>query len=494
MGRGTPQGGRGAARNNNNNYGSNRGGGNRNNKLDVSALGLVSPLGGAGLGTLSALHQTVGVGGLGGLQQTQLGSLLGGGTALAGGVSNELAGLCALLGGSQSHDVTLNAMQVLQVQQAMAAQAATKQKEAEAVIQATIDAEVAKRTEGLVVKPSPSLASPKPKTAKTADVAPEDDGVSRGSGASKGAKRRRKHAERANEVEGLSHRLQVFEEAFEKVAQAASARKPSGYASEDDTRPHKSPDSDLRSIVLAVQRGLRKTRTAVEPKKTDDLAKKVCALLGGDDDAGTYTPAKPRRSPRRTSPASVGSMASGMPGPPSMGGSTSRRSASKALSADFGDDHAMDNMRKRIATRKAKDQEKKKQVAEGASKSQSTRGGSSKEAKKATTDDEGRKLTKLIDRALQDVPDEAEEVADPKGSDCDALRPLALKIAKVYKPCAMVVKKTELMEGLADTHGIRAKRKEDIVDWLIRVLYRLEYFEHGLLTYAGVVTLLEKHE
>ena len=51
--------------------------------------------------------------------------LLGGGlgTALAGGVSNELAGLCALLGGSQSHDVTLKAMQVLQVHQAMAAQA-----------------------------------------------------------------------------------------------------------------------------------------------------------------------------------------------------------------------------------------------------------------------------------------------------------------------------------------------------------------------------------
>ena len=50
------------------------------------------------------------------------------------------------------------------------------------------------------------------------------------------------------------------------------------------------------------------------------------------------------------------------------------------------------------------------------------------------------------------------------------------------------------MEGLADTHGIRAKRKEDIVDWLTRVLYKLEYFGHGLLTYAGVTTLLEKHE
>ena len=94
MGRGTTSGGRGAARNNNNNYG-NPGGatGNKNNKLDVSALGLVSPLGGTGLSSLGALHQTVGVGGLGGLQQTQLGSLLGGGTALAGGVLSELAGL-----------------------------------------------------------------------------------------------------------------------------------------------------------------------------------------------------------------------------------------------------------------------------------------------------------------------------------------------------------------------------------------------------------------
>ena len=81
MGRSTPSGGRGAARNTNNNYGNGRGGGSRNNKLDVSALGLVSPLGGTGLSSLGALHQTVGVGGLGGLQQTQLGSLLGGGTA-----------------------------------------------------------------------------------------------------------------------------------------------------------------------------------------------------------------------------------------------------------------------------------------------------------------------------------------------------------------------------------------------------------------------------
>ena len=79
---------------------------------------------------------------------------------------------------------------------------------------------------------------------------------------------------------------------------------------------------------------------------------------------------------------------------------------------------------------------------------------------------------------------------DAKDADCAALRPLALKLAKVYKPCALVVKKTELMEGVADTHGIRPRRKEDIVDWLVQALYKLEYYDHGLLTYAGVVTLL----
>ena len=70
----------------------------------------------------------------------------------------------------------------------MATQAQTKQKVAEAVIQAKIDAEVEKRTKKLaVLPPPPSLAKPNPKTAKTADVAPyqNDDGVLVVSGASK---------------------------------------------------------------------------------------------------------------------------------------------------------------------------------------------------------------------------------------------------------------------------------------------------------------------
>ena len=125
--------------------------------------------------------------------------------------------------------------------------------------------------------PHPRLSPLKTKTAKTADVAPDDDGVSMSVGASKGATRRKKHAERSDEVAKLGDHLAVFEEAFEKVAQAATTKKPSVHSSEDDTRPSKSPDSELRSVVNAVQRGLRKTR-AREPKKTDDLANKVCAL------------------------------------------------------------------------------------------------------------------------------------------------------------------------------------------------------------------------
>ena len=29
------------------------------------------------------------------------------------------------------------------------------------------------------------------------------------------------------------------------------------------------------------------------------------------------------------------------------------------------------------------------------------------------------------------------------------------------------------MEGVGDTNGMRPRRKDDIVDWLIRVLYKL---------------------
>ena len=71
----------------------------------------------------------------------------------------------------------------------------------------------------------------------------------------------------------------MFEEAFETVAKAASAKKPSLYSSEDDTRLNKFLDSELRSVVNAARRGLRKARTTMEPKKKDDLANKVCALL-----------------------------------------------------------------------------------------------------------------------------------------------------------------------------------------------------------------------
>ena len=145
-------------------------------------------------------------------------------------------------------------------------------------------------------------------------------------------------------------------------------------------------------------------------------------------------------------------------------------------------------MRERIAARK-------KKAADEATKSTNLKGKASKTTKKATTDDEGRKVTKCIDRALHDCLGDIGDVnmEDATAADCTALRPLALKLAAAYQPCALQVKKNELMEGAGDTHGIKSRRKEDIVDWLVRVLYRLEYCDHPLLSYCGVVALLEKH-
>ena len=97
---GTPgnKGGRGTARNNNSTYGDKNG--TRTNKLDVSALGLGSPLGGGagrGLGALDVLHAIVGLGGPQ-TQQTQLAGLLGGGTGLpsTGDVSNNVSNIEAM--------------------------------------------------------------------------------------------------------------------------------------------------------------------------------------------------------------------------------------------------------------------------------------------------------------------------------------------------------------------------------------------------------------
>ena len=104
----------------------------------------------------------------------------------------------------------------------------------------------------------------------------------------------------------------------------------------------------------------------MEPKTTDDLANKVCALLTKDGSPKKYTSITPRRSQRRASPRSVGSMDTSGPSGSMKTGSSGLKSAPKALSVSF-DDHGIDNMRERIAARK-----QKKIVAEGATKSTSS--------------------------------------------------------------------------------------------------------------------------
>ena len=147
-------------------------------------------------------------------------------------------------------------------------------------------------------------------------------------------------------------------------------------------------------------------------------------------------------------------------GPPSgftRTGTSGKKSSSKALSSSF-KDPGICNMRDRIAA-------KKKRVADEATTKTSTKENAPRMTKKA--DEEGKKLTKLLDRALHGCVEDTWAMADatrPTTAACTALRPLALKLSTVYKPCALQIKKTELMEGVSDTHGLRSRRKESPVD------------------------------
>ena len=86
-------------------------------------------------------------------------------------------------------------------------------------------------------------------------------------------RRRKQHAERAGEV-GLAERLAVFEDAFGKVTRVAAKKKSSAYASEHETRVSRSPDSELREVIYAVQHELR-SAAMKNPTKFGALANKV---------------------------------------------------------------------------------------------------------------------------------------------------------------------------------------------------------------------------
>ena len=64
-----------------------------------------------------------------------------------------------------------------------------------------------------------------------------------------------------------------------------------------------------------------------------------------------------------------------------------------------------------------------------------------------------------------------------------------MKIAKVYEPYSRLVKQTELMEGLGDTYSqnydIRPMRRESLVDWWTKVLYRLDWCDNYGLPKCG---------
>ena len=124
------------------------------------------------------------------------------------GVPNELAGLCALLGNQQSHNVhnvTLTNLQVVKLQRAVAAQKLATEKQAAALVQTKIDEKLAEEMEKVApgyLPVQPGAVPPEKKHDGDSYLSPSR------SGSSQGARRRAKHAERANE-------LLTYKEAYE---------------------------------------------------------------------------------------------------------------------------------------------------------------------------------------------------------------------------------------------------------------------------------------
>ena len=91
------------------------------------------------------------------------------------GVPNELAGLCALLGNQQSHNVSLTNLQVVELQRAVAAPKLATEQQAAAGVQAKIDGKVADAMKGvapghLPVQPSAGALPPEKKKDADGDL------------------------------------------------------------------------------------------------------------------------------------------------------------------------------------------------------------------------------------------------------------------------------------------------------------------------------------
>ena len=497
----------------------------RKSTLDASVLGLgggaVPSLGG---GTMN-LASLLGGGGL----QTQITPLAGalGGPSMgflgASGVPGELAGLCALLGNQQSHNVTLTNLQVVELQRAMAAQREATEKQAAALVQAKIDEKVAEELKK--VAPG-ALHAPSEREKKDGD----GDLSSTRSGSSQGARRRAKHAERAND-------LLTYKEAYEILDNAAVGfHGPRGYSSEDDTRGTKSAHSVLRSSVRRA-RGRIQTRD----KLVEDIVERLQAER--DPPHQDISPDKGRkaRDPLRRAGTNRGGGRSDIPTTPiSLSCTDTEPMPSSCDSAvplvllgsrepslgtkrrvDFtldGDSEASGSkplegraygaMKMRIHEAKAKKKEAQ-DAREARDKAKNgSKGPTNKKRVKKTSpsgskgsvdqnDKQGRALTKLLAQALEAV-EHFEESEYPKRSDCTALAPLAMKLAKVYEHCSLLVRQTELMEGLGSTYSqnydLRPRRGESLKDWFAKVLYRLEYCDMQFQDVDGVMAILETYE
>ena len=87
-----------------------------------------------------------------------------------------------------------------------------------------------------------------------------------------------------------------------------------------------------------------------------------------------------------------------------------------------------------------------------------------------------------------------QDVEAPTKADETMLLPLAQKMRKVIDCCTSKAVRTELVEGLGNTHGFDKTRSESMECWLIRVLYHMFYHGRPFQAQLGVMAFPEAHK
>ena len=85
-------------------------------------------------------------------------------------------------------------------------------------------------------------------------------------------------------------------------------------------------------------------------------------------------------------------------------------------------------------------------------------------------------------------------IESPTNADKNMPLPLAQKMGRIFSGCSGKQVRTGLVEGFSNTHGFEMARKQSDVNWLVRVLYCMLYYDGSFQNQPDVMAFLEARD